>query len=109
MRVATKISGLDSRERAREVAQDFARRAADHDRNATFPFENFAALKDANLLGLVVPADYGGADAGLRETCEVLGAIAQGDASTALVLALNYLMHATITRSPRWPAQIREM
>jgi alkylation response protein AidB-like acyl-CoA dehydrogenase len=107
--VTSKNSASNSRDRAREVARDFARRAAEHDRNATFPFENFTALQDANLLGLVVPAEYGGAGAGLLETCDVLGTIAQGDASTALVLALHYLMHATITRSPRWPAHIREL
>jgi alkylation response protein AidB-like acyl-CoA dehydrogenase len=100
---------MDSRERARVVAQDFARRAADHDRQATFPFENFEALKKANLLALTVPAEYGGVGAGLLETCDVLSAIAQGDASTALVLAMQYLMHATIARSPRWPAHIREL
>jgi alkylation response protein AidB-like acyl-CoA dehydrogenase len=91
------------------MARDFALRAADHDRAATFPFENFAALKEANLLGLTVPAEYGGAGAGLLETCDVLGTIAQGDASTALVLAMQYLMHATIARSPRWPARLREL
>ena len=107
--MGTKINGSSSRERAREVARDFARRAADHDRNATFPFENFAALKEADLLDLTVPAEFGGAGAGLLETCEVLGTVAQGDASTALVLAMQYLMHATIARSPRWPAHIREL
>ena len=95
-------------ERARHLARDFALRAADHDRHATFPFENFDALQKADLLGLTVPLEYGGDGAGLSETCEVLGAIAHGDASTALVLAMQYLMHATIARSP-WSPQIREL
>ncbi len=107
--MTAKFDGLNSIERARILAQDFSRRAADHDRHATFPVENFEGLKEANLLALTVPAEYGGAGAGLAETCGVLGTIAQGDASTALVLALHYLMHATITRSPRWPARLREL
>jgi alkylation response protein AidB-like acyl-CoA dehydrogenase len=92
---------------ARDLARDFARRAAGHDRDASFPYENFAALKDANLLALTIPAEHGGLDAGLAQTCEVLGAIAEGDASTALVLAMHYLMHATIARSAQWPQHIR--
>jgi alkylation response protein AidB-like acyl-CoA dehydrogenase len=101
---------LNSGERAHDLARDFALRAADHDRYATFPFENFDALKDAGLLALTVPVEYGGDGAGLAETCEVLGTIAQGDASTALVLAMQYLMHATIARaSSSWSAHIREL
>src|SRR5277367_2990586 len=41
----------NSGERARNLARDFALRAADHDRHATFPFENFDALKAAGMLG----------------------------------------------------------
>jgi alkylation response protein AidB-like acyl-CoA dehydrogenase len=94
--------------RARHLARDFAARAADHDRHATFPFENFEALNQAKLLALTVPREFGGDGAGLKETCDVLGAVAEGDASTALVLAMQYLMHATFARSPRWPLHIRE-
>src|SRR5271154_6462368 len=105
-----KPDGANSGERAHDLARDFALRAADHDRHATFPFENFDALKEAGLLGLTVPVEYGGDGAGLAATCEVLGTIAQGDASTALVLAMQLLMHATIARaSSRWSARIREL
>lgn len=98
--------GLKPAQRARNLARDFAKRAAGHDRDATFPYENFEALKQANLLALTVPAEHGGLDSGLAETCEVLSAVAEGDASTALVLAMHYLMHATIARSAQWPVHI---
>ena len=105
-----KPDGANSGERARNLARDFALRAADHDRHATFPFENFNALKEADLSALTVPVEYGGGGAGLAETCEVLGTIAQGDASTALVLAMQLLMHATLARSSsNWSAKIREL
>jgi len=105
-----KPDGANSGERARNLARDFALREADHDRHATFPFENFHALKAAGMLSLTVPVEYGGGGAGLAETCEVLGTIAQGDASTALVLAMQLLMHATIARSSAtWSAHIREL
>ena len=103
-----KLDGSNLLERAREVARDFATRAADHDRHASFPFENFEALKRARLLALTVPTEFGGDGGGLKDTCDVLGAVAEGDASTALVLAMQYLMHATIARAERWPASIRD-
>ncbi len=102
------FDGLKPLERARLVAPEFAALAAEHDHHGSFPFENFKLLKEAGLLALTVPTELGGNGAGLADTCAVLGAAAQGDASTALVLAMQYLMHATIARSPRWPAQIRE-
>ena len=95
--------------RAELLAREFAKRAGEHDRHGSFPFENFKLLKESGLLGLTVPRQYGGGGAGLAQTVEVLGAVAQGDASTALVLAMQYVMHATIARSQTWPARIREM
>src|SRR6185436_2287755 len=40
--------------------QKFAPRAAQYDRDATFPFENYADLRDAGLLAVCVPVAYGG-------------------------------------------------
>ena len=37
------------------LAAGFAARAGTHDREASFPHENFAALQDAGLLALTVP------------------------------------------------------
>src|SRR5271166_6003036 len=61
------------------LAREFAKRAGEHDRNGSFPFENFKLLKESGLLALTVPRQYGGGGAGLAQTVEVLGAIAQGD------------------------------
>ena len=50
------------RERAREVAQGpIAARAAEVDRSEAYPWENLTLLKEAGLLGLCIPKDYGGA------------------------------------------------
>lgn len=38
----------------------FAKRAADYDRTASFPTENWEDLKDAGLLGICVPSEAGG-------------------------------------------------
>lgn len=50
---------------ARQLAADFATRAAEHDRDGSPPKENYAALRDAGFYGLVVPKEYGGQEAGL--------------------------------------------
>jgi alkylation response protein AidB-like acyl-CoA dehydrogenase len=95
-------------ERAEALAQDFATRAAAHDREASFPFENFEALRDAGLLNLTVPRIYGGQELGLPAVCRVIERIAGGDASTALVLAMHYIYHAVFGRAGRWPAEVHE-
>ncbi len=75
---------------ARELAMDcFAPRAAEYDRDARFPFEDYDDLRDAGFLGLCVPEEYGGLGADLETYCLVSEQIAQGNASTAL----TYNMH----------------
>ena len=95
-------------ERAAALAADLATRAADHDRDASFPFENFDALRDAGLLNLTVPVEFGGQGVGLSTVCRVVEQIAQGDASTALVLAMHYIYHAVFARARRWPPGVQE-
>ena len=50
---------------ARELAADFAIRAGEHDRDASPPVENYAALRDAGFYGITVPKALGGWGAGL--------------------------------------------
>jgi alkylation response protein AidB-like acyl-CoA dehydrogenase len=95
-------------QRAEALSADFATRAAQHDRDASFPFENFAALRDAGLLALTVPKEFGGSSASLTAVCEVIEQIGRGDPSTALVLSMQYLGHATLARERRWPEAIYE-
>lgn len=90
------------------LTADFARRAAEHDADASFPFENFAALHDAGLLALVDPPSAGGKGGGLRDALAVVAAVAQGEPSTALVLVLQYFNHFQMWRSPHWPAGLRD-
>src|SRR5262249_39891618 len=77
-------------DRARRLAVErFAPRAAKHDREASFPFEDFRDLRDARLLMLCIPKVYGGLGEGFETYCLVAEQIAQGNASTALC----YNMH----------------
>ncbi|MBD2441554.1 acyl-CoA dehydrogenase family protein [Nostoc sp. FACHB-110] len=89
-------------EKVEALAQDFATRAAAHDKDGSFPFENFTALHQAGLLSLTIPQDLGGEDLGLTSICQVIEGIARGDASTALVLNMHYLQHAKASRQRCW-------
>ncbi|MBD2454052.1 acyl-CoA/acyl-ACP dehydrogenase [Nostoc sp. FACHB-87] len=90
------------------LAADFATRAAIHDSDSSFPFENFDALHKARLLSLTVPVEFGGLAVGYTTACRVIEKIASGDASTALVLTMHYLQHANAARHRRWHPVVYE-
>ena len=97
--------------RARGLAVDFARTAEVHDRKAEVPRENLQALARAGLLNLVIPKSAGGLGFGLTEALQVVGAVAEGEPSSALILAMHYLQHgilADLPISPRLVDQIRK-
>src|SRR5207245_3693439 len=68
------------------LADDFATRADEHDRDNTFPFENFDALKDACYTALPIAEELGGLGGTLLDLCLCQERLAQGDASTALAV-----------------------
>lgn len=78
------------------LRDDFSARAASYDEFAEFPHENFRRLGELGLLALVVPKKFGGGSAQLTDVARLIGAVASGDASTALVLAMHCLMHAIL-------------
>ena len=45
---------------AEEHAEVLAGRAEKHDRESTFPFENFEDLQKSKILAAAVPEEYGG-------------------------------------------------
>ncbi|WP_166297977.1 acyl-CoA dehydrogenase family protein [Bradyrhizobium sp. 2S1] len=92
--------------RALRLAEVFAARAPAHDRDASFPFENFVDLSREGLLALTVPAALGGGGAGARDAIRVLGIIGKADPSTALVLSMHYIQHLVMARSTRWPGRL---
>ena len=87
----------------------FAETAADHDRDGSFPRDNFAALHAQGLIALVAPREHGGGGASLDAARRVLAAVAYGEPATALILTMTWLQHHAIGRSDsRWPARLRE-
>jgi alkylation response protein AidB-like acyl-CoA dehydrogenase len=75
---------------AKLTREVLAANAADVDRERRFPRQNLIALGDAGILGLLVPAEYGGAGGGLAEMSAVLEQMAQGCASTAMIVMMHY-------------------
>lgn len=77
---------------ARGLARErFAPRAERHDREASFPFDDYADLRAAGLIGLCVPERFGGLGASYETYCLVAEQIAQGNASTALTFNMHCL------------------
>ncbi len=62
----------------------FAPRAATHDRDATFPFDNYQDLRAAGLLGICVPKAYGGLGADFATYVMVAAEIGRHCGATAL-------------------------
>src|SRR5215471_10306277 len=95
----------------RLAAECFAPRAAVHDREATFPFDDYADLRAEGLLGLCVPERFGGLGASYETYCLVAEQIAQGNASTALTFnmhCLTMLMMGEIADTMPMPDGVRE-
>ncbi|MET7876840.1 acyl-CoA dehydrogenase family protein [Micromonospora sp. DT68] len=80
-------------EAARRLAPRFAARAAEHDRDGSFPVEDFRDLREAGLFGLMVPRALGGMGATFAEYAAVATELARGNGATALV----FNMHASVT------------
>jgi alkylation response protein AidB-like acyl-CoA dehydrogenase len=71
--------------------EKFALRAAQWDREASFPFANYDDLRDAGLLGICVPEAYGGQGADFATYVMVAAELGRHCGSTAL----SYNMHVS--------------
>jgi alkylation response protein AidB-like acyl-CoA dehydrogenase len=81
-----------------DKARDFGRRvlaprAKQHDRDATFPLENFRDMHAAGLLGICIPQDAGGAGAPFATYCLAAAELGRYCAATAL----SWNMHVCST------------
>jgi len=91
-------------ERARAAAEVAARNAERHDRERSFPIEGLSELERNGYLAQVIPSALGGESATVTEV--VLGnmALAHGDASLALVVAMHLALLGRVRDAALWPA-----
>ncbi|MEU3463616.1 acyl-CoA dehydrogenase family protein [Streptomyces sp. NPDC006733] len=85
------------------IRAELALRAAEHDRDASFPAEGFTLAHGAGLLTATVATRHGGPGAGLADTVRILRALGGGDPAVALVTAMTLFTHAAEARSAHWP------
>lgn len=72
-----------------ELGPAFRERAPRYDREAAFPYENYAELRTAGMLGLCVPERHGGMGAGFVDYMHIAAELARWCPMTAL----TYNMH----------------
>jgi alkylation response protein AidB-like acyl-CoA dehydrogenase len=101
-------SQQDLQDVCRALAEDFAGRAAEHDRDATSPRKDFAALRDAGLYGLMVPKEYGGWGAGYVDYAIAAEELAQGSPATAMSFNMHCALVGLAYKSAL-PGAVREL
>jgi acyl-CoA dehydrogenase len=92
-----------------ELAKDVLQpNAAAVDREARFPAEALGALREAGLLGAVVPVALGGLGVSLSELAEMCRTMAASCASTAMVFAMHHIQLACLIRHGQESSYIRD-
>jgi acyl-CoA dehydrogenase len=81
-----------------EVAGPFADEV---DRKARFPVEAMEALREAQLLSVLIPTDLGGDGVSIGQTAGAVNALARYCGSTAMVYAMHQMQVACLVRHGR--------
>jgi alkylation response protein AidB-like acyl-CoA dehydrogenase len=86
-------------------AADFASRAAAHDREGSFPFENVEAMGTSGVMAACVPEEFGGLGlTSLHDLVIGINRLGRGDSSTAIAANMHICRPWWITRS--WQAAL---
>ncbi len=95
-------------QRCRRLAADFATRAAEHDREASHPLENYAALRREGFYALNVPKEMGGGGVGLLGYSLAAEELAQGCPATALSFNMHLSIVGPVLESPIVPPATKQ-
>ena len=82
-----------------ELANTFSKQAAKYDTEASFPIENFQALRQAGFMGLMVPESHGGMGANFYEYTRAAGRLAQGCSSTAVAFNMHNIVMGALAET----------
>jgi alkylation response protein AidB-like acyl-CoA dehydrogenase len=97
------FSLTDEQRQVQKTAREFAERvliprAAGRDRSGQFPVEELRQLAALGLLGVNVPAELGGSEAGVVSYSLAMSEIARGDASLSVAMAVTNMVAEIICR-----------
>jgi alkylation response protein AidB-like acyl-CoA dehydrogenase len=77
----------------------FAARAEQHDRDGTFPFENFEEMQSSGFMAAAIPREYGGLGVeSLHDLMVGMNRLGRGDASTAIAANMHIAGGAVVVR-----------
>lgn len=89
-------------ERAQRIGLEVAAPFADAvDRDARFPIEAFDALRSERMLGIFIPAEYGGGGCSIADLAAICTALGQYCSATAMIFAMHQIQVACIVRHAR--------
>lgn len=86
----------------KQLVKPFKARALEHDLAGTFPYENYADLRNANFPALTIPKRYGGAEISLVEMLRLQSEIAKNDGSTGLAIGWHMGISKSLGESGAW-------
>lgn len=91
----------DEQRLVRDMARDFARnellpRATLYDKEQHYPKDELKKMAELGLMGVNIPADYGGAEAGVIAYCLAMQEIAYGCAATSVTMAVTNMVGEVI-------------
>ena len=88
-------------------------RAAEIDRQRTFPLDNVRLCAAMNLMGVMVPAEHGGSGMDALSYCIVIEELSRACASTGVIVSVNnslvcgpLLRHGTVDQQTRYLAPL---
>ena len=93
---------------ARRIASEIAAvQAADVDKQARFPADTVAALREAGILSAAVPHAQGGAGCSLLELGQLCATLSQACGSSGMVLAMHFIQVGCVARHGQGSAFFR--
>ncbi|HEU5471329.1 MAG TPA: acyl-CoA dehydrogenase family protein [Actinophytocola sp.] len=95
------MTTVDQRPGLADVVATAERYAAGADETARFPTEALDALRASGLLGLLVPAEHGGAGGGLGDLVDVTMRLSRVDLSVGMIFAMHCQQAITLVRYAR--------